>query len=1161
MKKIFKKFSGIIFVFFMLFSIAFIDVEKNTGVVEESEAAYVVANDPKYINSLISSNIELEAEYNLSDYYPMVNENQKDSSFCWMYASMKSLESALMIQKNEYYNFSEIGLAYLDYVDRVERIGTTERFNLGGNFIDFYKAYQDHGLVLESDFSNDNYSGINSSTYRDYIYVKDMATKELNSAIKPFMLGTEMSTMGVDNSAKIKLVKKFVKTYGGMFAGIEGVAADGGSVGKGCFYSNNTPNKANVSKFYSVNRGPHMGNGSSNKYQPLDEYHAITIIGWDDNVYIGPQENGAFLVMNSWGFDEATSIRLFYVPYSYSYMISSCSGFICDEEPESISIESASESRFTIDILKGENDIDNAFCYDDEIWVNYKLDLTSLDNVDVKITSGNKNFNGIFSITSDNATKTVKVKLNNRAAFYGGYYSVSFYNGSVLLGKRSIFIYSGTEQNYFKASSSLSFDSYALDNAFLSANNIATFNVPSIKNGGGGNVFTLEFNRSPISSQTFVSLSNKASQIKSFSMEISDVQIICSGNRDIEDDYTQEKLIDELFSYEIAEYGNLFKLKIGRESGSELKLEQFENCLIRFRLSINSSVYADCEREYIFNLFISDRYSANTSNLFSIFYELNGGENNEDNLTKYPRYNQIIPGDMVYDPNMTTLELAKPTKVGSVFVGWFLEKTFINQVTQIDSNLQGNITLYAKWESLGTDYFDINLSLESAKDYNDNAKTLPTTLMYGDSISIRFDFIKKQPLEYNEYTVQYFFFGVEIVEDYLNTLDTYKIFELNFPKLKSGNHLFSIKTKVRINGILEIVEESYISVYVDKKPVVFGFDNLVKTYNGKEQKPEVVMVEDFYAEDFENINKNELFNLACNVESKTVGKYNFYISSLNNNNYSFDQNSETSKCVFEITKRGITLNWKEYNQVYDGNNHLPEYEVVNIVAGDEVEFLITVLEYNGVAQHGSAECKNAGSYKVNISTSSITNKNYTISDVSDFVFEIKKSKIKIIMHSTSDRVQIKSEKRNIPEYSIVGVYLSVEDLKLNIITEALLATKSGKYTISCSVENQNYELEVVKATYTLTGYYNVYYQLSNGKTYTERVEEGKDPVGVTKKELGVSKFSKVDYSDDYLITGDDIYVEVEYKDYSFAVYSGIFASVGAIIGFVIYLKKRGSSVR
>lgn len=1138
----------------MLFSIAFIGVERISNNGDQKETSYVVASDSSYINSLIQSDIKLDADYNLSDYYPMINEHQKDSLFCWIYSSMKSLESALMVQKNEYYNFSEIALAYMYYEDRLETIGIDENFNIGGNFSTFYQCYQDNGLVLESDFSNDNYDEINSATYKNYSYVNSKATKELNSAIKPYMLCVDSTYSTLDDSAKVKIMKKFIKTYGAMFAGIEGSNVKG--LEKGCFYSNgNAINKANVYKFYDVERKTHENP------QKLGQNHAITIIGWDDNVYVGPQQYGAFLVMNSWGFEEDSSIRLFYVPYSYSYMLSTCSGFVCDGEAESISIDSASESRFTTDILKGDRDINNIFCYDDEIWVNYKLNVTSLENIEVKISSGNKQYNGIFSITSDNATKTVKIKLNNRAAFYGGYYTISFYNNGVLLGKRGIFIYSGTEINYFK-SIEQNDDSYALDNAFLNADNIATINAPSLNHDASNNVFTLEFNRSPISNKTFVLLSDKKSQFQEFSMDVSEVQIVSSGNPYLESAYTQDELIQGLFKPNlINEMGNVFSLQIGNNDGSGLTLSQFDNCLIKFKLIINSSVYEDCEREYIFNLFVSDRKSARSSDLYSIFYNLNGGENNEGNITKYPRYSQVIIGDMIFDPNMTTFELLKPTKVGAVFDGWYLDENFTRHITHIDNSMFGNLTLYAKWVTVDTDYFDIFISLESARNYDKSSKSLSDALIYGDSISIKFEFIRKTPLENKNYSVQYFFLGTEVIENYLNESDTYKIFDLDFPKLKSGNHIFSVKVKVTISGVLEIVEEVYLPVSVAKKPVVFGFDELSKTYNGQIQKPTVVMAQDFYKEDFEKIDKTELFNLTCGAESKNAGVYNFYVSQLKNNNYSFDASSETSKCVFEITKRAISLNWKEYSQIYDGENHLPQYEVLNIVSGDKVNFQITVLEFNHMAQYGVYECVDAGLYKVNILPSSISNSNYTVSDVSDFEFEIKKSKIKIIMRNTTDRIQTKIGKRQTPEFDVVGIYHSIEDLQINIITEAKVATRSGNYSITCSVENDNYDAEVEDATYVLTGYYNVYYQLSNGKVYTERVEEDKDPLGITKEQLGIPKFSKISYSDDYVVTGDDIYVQVEYKNYTGAVYSGIVIAIAVIVGFVIYLKNRGSSVR
>ena len=76
-----------------------------------------------------------------------------------------------MVQRNEFYNFSETGLAYLSYADNADKFGAYASFNVGGNFSDFVEFYQDYGLVLESDFSNEEFADINYKTYKDYYYV------------------------------------------------------------------------------------------------------------------------------------------------------------------------------------------------------------------------------------------------------------------------------------------------------------------------------------------------------------------------------------------------------------------------------------------------------------------------------------------------------------------------------------------------------------------------------------------------------------------------------------------------------------------------------------------------------------------------------------------------------------------------------------------------------------------------------------------------------------------------------------------------------------------------------------------------------------------------------------------------------------------------------
>ena len=399
------------------------------------------------------------------------------------------------------------------------------------------------------------------------------------------------------------------------------------------------------------------------------------------------------------------------------------------------------------------------------------------------------------------------------------------------------------------------------------------------------------------------------------------------------------------------------------------------------------------------------------------------------------------------------------------------------------------------------------------------------------------------------YQINYYFYGTELLNGVLPSGTNSYLLEIGFPHLVSGEHNFKLKVIVYITQNLTYTTETTISLNVSKKLVKFGFDDLIKTYNGLDQKPSVVMIEDFYQEDKFGLEQNELFLLACLGGSKNVGEYDYYISKIFNDNYSYDISD--ARCVFSIIKKKISIRWAEYPLTYyDGYNHFPQYVVENIVDGDVVKFGFTV-----------AECKAAGDYTINIDPLTISNINYSVEDVEDFSFRIEKAKITIIMHDASDRVQTQVGKRLEPRFTVKGNYYSAEDLQLIVVSLAKVAGVSGEYDITCSVENKSYDAEVISATYTLTGHYYVYYQLSNGSIYSERVEEGQKPKGVTKEDFDAPLFSKISYSEEFDTTGDDVYVTVTLQDYSGIVYGGGFVVVFGLVYFIYYLKKRESKVR
>ena len=74
-------------------------------------------------------------------------------------------------------------------------------------------------------------------------------------------------------------------------------------------------------------------------------------------------------------------------------------------------------------------------------------------------------------------------------------------------------------------------------------------------------------------------------------------------------------------------------------------------------------------------------------------YELNGGVQNGNNPTSFGVYTGVI-------------ELYAPTKDELVFAGWYTDSAFQNQITEIDTAVVREITLYAKWieENISVSY-------------------------------------------------------------------------------------------------------------------------------------------------------------------------------------------------------------------------------------------------------------------------------------------------------------------------------------------------------------------------------------------------------------------------------------------------------------------------
>ena len=239
----------------------------------------------------------LESRYSLADIIPENTKirNQMQTPWCLSFASLATLESSLAIQdKNagktaKEYDFSEEHMAYStqdsSFKDgKINKKGLHKNVNDGASLIAIQEYFSNEmGVVNEEDYPFDNSTGnIDISKLNQPI-----ATTVLDTFAFPRLSIKSTSEFSTDKiSDLIKEMKTYIKKYGGITATL---ATGGANKNKYINWSNNS-----------------LNNPENISLNSLD--HAVCIIGWDDNyskdnfnTNYKPQNNGAWIVKNSWG--------------------------------------------------------------------------------------------------------------------------------------------------------------------------------------------------------------------------------------------------------------------------------------------------------------------------------------------------------------------------------------------------------------------------------------------------------------------------------------------------------------------------------------------------------------------------------------------------------------------------------------------------------------------------------------------------------------------------------------------------------------------------------------------------------------------------------------------------------------------------------------------
>ncbi len=1101
-KSIFVFFS-MIFVFAILFSaVNFSGNEKKRNMSASATSTEVeyFNNTGNLVSEIIASGDVTDSKFSLEDYYPLLAENQLNSNLCWVYSSMKSLESSLMVQKGEYYNFSEVGTAYLSYYNG----HTSSLFGSNNFFEDFCLVSQNYGLVYENDISNDLMMYMTSLNYQNFKYVLDYTNFDVINSVKPVKIFDHVDYMslgfGSSNSAKAMFIKNYIKKYGGLFAGL----------GEGTAYYNTDLDVSLYTE--TVDEDVQIGKTINS--------HAVCIVGWDDEY--------GFLALNSWGV-EYDYQQHFYIPFDSEYFYTTLEGFICNEEKQGLNLSNSSATNFASSIRKdpslvGLPKLNNMFVYNEKISLSfnipesingatlytevYKGEIDVTDKFVIDVSENLVNFESIDGFYSD-------------SNFYvGGTYVIKFYSGLDYLSSKQFAIFTGTEVSYFKFTGGSSADTTTVIlGGFSNSSNSATFYL------NGRNSYNLNMYLTTLNS--YVNLKND------IGFEKGNIKIYSSQNGVDGDVLASNTLITTEKTGTQKNRGYLVKI------GAFLTQIDY---MVEFSVKITSPINS-CTREIFFKLYISGEQQS-TANAGKIVYRTNGGENSVHNPDGFANYS--------VDPNMTEITLSSPIKSNCNFMGWYLEPEFKTQVSKIDatftSDKNGLIVLYAKWDAINEVYFDSSLEITSVTDYDGNKKDISSNykIVYGDTVELTYNIVATDALSaYPNYITYYVFSvnGKSVKEDSITLQDNKASvkFTLGYPDLVSGKYNIKLNVLMIIGHSFNVNSEDENNFDVEKKQVSVSFENLNHVYDGTSVLP-TVKLNGIYKEDKEKV-KTKL----SRGEATNAGEYEFELLSIGNENYIFEE----SKAKLNIEKRQLTLSWTKTQSTYNGTPQLPEYSFNNLVEGETCALVMNTEGH-----------KDVGEYDISV-VRLTSDENYKLSSNSDDVckFKINPAKITVAFDNISERLQTSSAYRKQITYKVVsGVLYANDKLNLTISCEGLTAEESGVYEISSTYNNNNYEVTFINANYTLTGFYYVYYTLPNGKVHIEELTDGEKPKGINSSIYKLPPLCSYSYNKPLENIGEDLYIKVTVNSNAWLfIVAGVIVSF-VVIYLVITRKARRNKV-
>ena len=257
-------------------------------------------------------NNAIPARFNLAEQIDIKVEDQKSFGLCWDFASIKPLETYLALNNLGNYDFSEM---HLDYIES-ELFYGNRKIHQGGNFNNFKNYIVESGVVLENEVP---YRDHTEEEYNKFLDIKK-AIEVTETVDFPSIYKDEIDRNTEEEIAEFReTVKKHLMKNGGLYCVIA------------------TPD--DFTEYFNMSNNAECFLGDSSNLHKGREFHAVTIVGWDDNYSkenfnesMRPTKDGAYILLNSWGpywgdpFNGKNGY--FYVSYEDKYVETSLSGII-----------------------------------------------------------------------------------------------------------------------------------------------------------------------------------------------------------------------------------------------------------------------------------------------------------------------------------------------------------------------------------------------------------------------------------------------------------------------------------------------------------------------------------------------------------------------------------------------------------------------------------------------------------------------------------------------------------------------------------------------------------------------------------------------------------------------------------------------------------------